>query len=103
MQHAQTANNIQLTRRVRIESKQDEVIGWKVCIYDAETGEQINNIYRAEITLDARELNVVKLFYYKQTEDGAKYIDETTHDVAVASLTRQFPHVDVSAYEVTSE
>jgi hypothetical protein len=73
--------------------------GWSVVIRDAETGEEISSIYRIEITLDARELNIARIYYYKEREDGSHYIDEKTGDAARAECMRNYPEVDVYAYE----
>ncbi len=92
--------NIDYVKRVHIVSQlQDASIGWKVMIYDADTGEPVDHICRAVITLDARELNVVELFYYQYDEHGNRLTDATGNFI-LNKIYRNFPDVDVYALEV---
>jgi hypothetical protein len=92
----------QFKRRVRIEGGPDQVIGWKVKITDVETGEEIRNVFRAIITLDARELNAVELFYYEVDEQTGKFITFNGKPVE-RRIKLQFPQVAVDAWEVQQE
>jgi hypothetical protein len=93
----------QFKRRVRIEGGPDQVIGWKVKIIDAETGEEIRNVFRAIITLDARELNAVELFYYEVDEQTGKLIARDGKRLVERRVKLQFPEVAVDAWEVQQE
>jgi hypothetical protein len=55
-------------RRIRIIGKPDNVRGTQISIIDVETGEQIENVMKAVITLIAGEVNMVELTYYDGDE-----------------------------------
>ena len=88
----------QYKRRVRIMSEPDEIVGWRVTVTDAETGEEIKNVYRAVITLDARELNAVELFYHEMNEQTDSLSRVLGHPVQ-RSMKSQFPLVSLDAWE----
>jgi hypothetical protein len=92
--------NQQHKRHVRIVSKPDELIGWKVLITDVETGEEIHNVFKAVITLDARELNAVELFYYEADEQTGRLFTGEDGGPIERSMKCHYPEVALDAWEV---
>ncbi len=84
-------------RRVRIESVPDQLRGSRVSITDVETGEEITNVVKAVITLDAREYNGVELTYAKTDEYGKIMIRDD--DIVRKTLRLNFPEIAVTALE----
>lgn len=68
-------------------------------IYDADTGETIDNVFRAEIILDANQLNKVTLSYYPSDQNGI-VTNKVTNQVEAETITVDNPEVDVTATEV---
>jgi hypothetical protein len=56
-------------RDVRIIGKQGDVTPFQIIVYDAKTGEAIDNIFRVEVVLDVRELNSARLHYYDASSE----------------------------------
>ena len=66
-------------------------------ITDLETGEEIMNVLKAVITLDAREYNGVELTYAELDENGKIIIRDD--DIVRKSLRLNFPEIAVTAFE----
>jgi len=84
-------------RRIRIESDPNNLIGRRVIITDVETGEEIANVLKAVITLDAREYNGVELTYAETDSEGKIIIRDD--DIVRKTLRLNFPEVAVTAEE----
>jgi hypothetical protein len=88
-------------RRVRIEGKLDDLKGYRLKIYDVETGEEITNVVKALIILDAREYNAVELTYAETDEQG-KYIMQDG-DIVRKTVRVHFPDIAITAFEVEND
>lgn len=83
-------------RRIRIVGKPGEVRGLGVEVQDADTGEVIDDIFRAIVRLDASSINTVVLSYY----DSPVRKSETSDRPVVNTITATNPEMDVTACEV---
>lgn len=88
-------------RRIRIVSKPFALVGCMVKVADVHTGEDIENIYHIEITLDARELNQAVIFYHPCDVEGKMLLDEN-HDPREETVTVKDPEIDIMALEVNN-
>lgn len=79
-------------RRVRIESGMDDLAGWHVHIIDVETGEAIQDITKAVITLIPGEYNSVEFTYLERREGYSSLAREETIRV-------HHPEIALTAYE----
>ena len=82
-------------RQVRIIGKPGGLVGYMVTVQDAETGEPIEHVFRAVVTLDASELNVAELSYYETDKETGKMQDQPI----TKTITVEDPELDVTAYE----
>jgi hypothetical protein len=85
-------------RRVRIEGKLDDLAGYNLKIIDLDTGEEITNITKAEITLLPGECNTVKFTYLKENERGKAYMEQTG-EVAIGEVVINSPDLSFTANE----
>ncbi len=84
-------------RRIRIEGGPNDLKGWLLYIRDVETGEEITNVVKAVIILDAREYNGVELTY-AETDEHGKYIIQN-NDIVQKRLRLNFPEISLTAFE----
>lgn len=84
-------------RRIRIEGKLDDLKGYRLSVRDVETDEEIINVIKAVITLDAREYNGVELTY-AETDENGKYIIQHG-DIVQKRLRLNFPEISLTALE----
>jgi hypothetical protein len=85
-------------RRVRITGKPGEVTPYTIEVRDIDTDECIDNVFRAEIWLDANEINVARLHYYVENGQGNCLVDE--NDELIKGIATVPVHeIDVTAYE----
>lgn len=83
--------------RVRIVGKPHEYKGWQLLVYDADTGELVDSIFRIEILLEASEVNMARLYYYKTDEQGKILCTAGGSPVREAHAVN-FPEFDVYAH-----
>jgi hypothetical protein len=88
------------SRRVRIIGKSDDTTGYGIAIQDAETGEKIDHVFGAVITLQATGLNVVELTYYEADKESGNIIAGEDDKPVVKTVCIKDPEVDVTAYEI---
>lgn len=85
-------------RRVRIIGKPGDVRPYNITVQDIETGEDINNVFRATIFLDAQELSVAQLSYWETNEAGNLLVGDDDK-VIEHTITTQNPEVDITVLE----
>ena len=86
-------------KRVRIIGTPGDTTGYNIEVRDAATNEPINNVFRADIVLDAKEQNAVKLSYYQTNEHGRMVTDEDGEPIK-KTATFFNPEIDITAFEV---
>lgn len=74
-------------RRINIAGKADDVEGWMLKIYDAETGKEITNIHGVFVTLKANRVNEATILYYDQNWRPGDPPQETRADIDKVMLT----------------
>jgi hypothetical protein len=84
-------------RRVRIEGGINDLKGNRLTITDLETGEEIQNVIKAVIILDAREYNGVELTYLEVDEQDKIIVIDA--DVVEKKLRLNFPEISLTALE----
>ena len=82
---------------VRIVGQPRNPESYPVMLYDIETGEQINNVVSALISLDVAELiTITQLTYYPMTEKGTCLLDSNDQPIKkTIQITR--PEIDITA------
>lgn len=85
-------------RHVRIVGSQDE-IGLTTAILDAETGEMLEYVHRAEIVIDVKETNVARLHYYESGPNSGRILTDGDEPVT-KEITVSVAEIDVTAFEV---
>lgn len=90
-------------RRVRIIGKPDNILGLGIEVRDVETDEMIENVYRAEILLEATEVNAVRLHYYEGDPTTGRLVTGEDGEPIKRTATTFNPEIDVTALEVVQE
>jgi hypothetical protein len=86
-------------RRIRIVSKPFALSGHMLKVADVESGEDIDNIFHIDISLDARGLNQAVIRYHPyDTED--KIVLNENHDPCEEVILIKDPEIDIMALEV---
>lgn len=85
-------------RRIRIQGKQDDLIGHSIQILDAETGDLIPNIAKVTIYLNPTDINKAELTYYETDGSGSLVVKDGKPVERVE--TTENPDVDLTAMEV---
>lgn len=94
------AMNQRWKRRIRIEGKPDEMLGFMIQVFDAESGEMVTNITKLVVTLSVEGENTAEVTYYEKKADGVGFVLDTHHDPVQQTITVPDPEISVTAYEV---
>ncbi len=86
-------------RRVRITGKPGDVRPFTLAVRDADTGEEIPNVFKATIYLDALKLNRVEMDSWETDEQG-RMITNDAHQIITRKSINELAEVDVTAHEV---
>lgn len=92
-------------RRIRIECKPDAPHGRRTHITDLETGEEITNITRILLQLDAGEVNVAQVTYVEYDETGkiaTEQVDDELEPLFKTVLLKG-SELDITAFEEWAE
>src|SRR6266446_8415201 len=84
-------------RRIRIEGGLDDTHGYKLAVKDLETGEDILNVARIALVLDAKKINRANVVYYEMDENNKIVLKDGDPVIKVVILDN--PDVSVSAFE----
>ncbi len=83
-------------RRIHIMGKPDNVVGYMLKVYDAETSEEILGITRIALILDARRDNVAKITYYEYDEQGKPVFGSSVQGTIITDN----PSLNLTAWEL---
>ena len=75
-------------RDVRIIGNPGDVTPFHIAIYDAKTGEKIDNIFRVEVVLDVHELSSARLHYCEGSDKDKKTVMVPVQHVDVTAIER---------------
>lgn len=82
-------------RRINIAGKHDAVQGWMLNIYDAQTGEKIENIHSVKVELRAGQINTATIEYHdanKATWVRPFAYEKTEADIDTIMFTAREAH-----------
>lgn len=79
-------------RRIRIEGKPDELCGYLLRVFDADTGEPITNIKSIAIRLSAEHDNEADITYYDKATLPGEPGEQRT-------ITLKNPEIAITAYD----
>lgn len=85
-------------RRLHIKSVENTASPLHVSITDVETGERIENVHSLEITMNARDVNKVRITCYAAGPDG-KILDNGRGKPILETVEVEAVEVDVVAIE----
>ncbi len=88
--------------RIRIVGEPNDARGFNVHVYDADTGESIDNINKIVLTLEPTGINYAEVTYYPKT-DSNLYRGPITDKVVMAHTTFQRSEIDLTAYVSNNE
>ena len=87
-------------RRVRVVGPPGNLAPMVIQVTDYDTGEAIEGVFKAIITLDVKRVHSVVLEYYETNEQGAVKTNVTKQQALTHMSINEIAEVDVTAYEV---
>lgn len=92
-------NTMHPQRRLRIVGKLDDIRGYMITVYDADTGETIKHIYRIVITLDVNQRNTAQVSYHESAPDSKLLLAGDDGAPIKNTVTIENGDIDVTAIE----
>jgi len=85
-------------RKICIEGKPEQPMGYAIRISDADTGEEIPGMFKATVHLNATELNTAELTYYETGDKGSVVVGSDNEPI-IHTATVEHPEVSLTAFE----
>jgi hypothetical protein len=95
------SNDVFTNRRVRIQCPVETPNGIAASIVDVETGDEIPNVFRVVITVDAEDINKAEITYYESNEQGNLLVKDDAP--VVQTVTTNNFETDIAAIETKLE